>query len=68
MGAGACSWLNFIILPTINSGNEPLKGRVFFAEEAASQCEDGFAHAIDLVRYTRQEFGDYFGIAVAGMM
>ena len=29
-------------------------------------CEDGFSHAVDLVKYIRQEFGDYFGITVAG--
>merc|ERR1719161_630991 len=30
------------------------------------QCEGGFAYATDLVEYIRQEFGDYFCIAVAG--
>lgn len=30
------------------------------------QCESGFAHAIDLIKFIRQEFGDHFGIAVAG--
>merc|ERR1719337_167346 len=30
------------------------------------QCEGGFAYATDLVKYIRQEFGDYFCIAVAG--
>jgi hypothetical protein len=29
-------------------------------------CEDGFEHAIDLVRYIRKKYGDYFCIAVAG--
>lgn len=29
-------------------------------------CEGGFSHAVDLVRFIRQEFGDHFGIAVAG--
>ncbi|KAI9483871.1 MAG: methylenetetrahydrofolate reductase-domain-containing protein [Benjaminiella poitrasii] len=29
-------------------------------------CEEGFEHAIDLVRYVRQKYGDYFCIAVAG--
>eukprot|EP00123_Amoebidium_parasiticum_P012114 comp21129_c0_seq1/m.28562 comp21129_c0_seq1/g.28562 ORF comp21129_c0_seq1/g.28562 comp21129_c0_seq1/m.28562 type:complete len:617 (-) comp21129_c0_seq1:624-2474(-) len=28
--------------------------------------KDGFAYAADLVRHIRQEFGDFFGIAVAG--
>jgi len=30
------------------------------------QIEGGFAHAVDLVRYIRQEFGSYFGICVSG--
>jgi methylenetetrahydrofolate reductase (NADPH) len=34
--------------------------------EAWEQCENGFANAIDLVRYIRKNYGDYFGIAVAG--
>lgn len=29
-------------------------------------CEGGFEHAIDLVRYIRSKFGDYFCIGVAG--
>ncbi|CAG8552113.1 20470_t:CDS:2 [Cetraspora pellucida] len=29
-------------------------------------CENGFSHAIDLVRYIRAQYGDYFGICVAG--
>ena len=28
--------------------------------------EGGFAHAVDLVKFIRKEFGDYFGIAVGG--
>mmetsp|Transcript_9918 Transcript_9918/g.17867 ORF Transcript_9918/g.17867 Transcript_9918/m.17867 type:complete len:615 (-) Transcript_9918:1080-2924(-) len=31
-----------------------------------TKCEDGFEHGTDLVRYIRQEFGDYFSIGVAG--
>lgn len=34
--------------------------------ETWEQCESGFAYAVDLVRYIRAEYGDYFGIAVAG--
>lgn len=34
--------------------------------ESWEQCENGFAHALDLVKFIRQEHGDYFGIAVAG--
>ncbi|KAL0490936.1 methylenetetrahydrofolate reductase [Acrasis kona] len=30
------------------------------------EVEGGFKNAVDLVRFTRQEFGDYFGICVAG--
>jgi len=30
------------------------------------KCEDGFSYAVDLVRYIRQEYGDYFCIGVAG--
>lgn len=29
-------------------------------------CKNGFEYAADLVRFIRQEFGDYFCIAVAG--
>jgi methylenetetrahydrofolate reductase (NADPH) len=28
--------------------------------------KDQFSHAVDLVQYIRSEFGDYFGICVAG--
>ena len=31
-----------------------------------TQTEDGFANAVDLVRFIRKEYGDYFGIGVAG--
>jgi len=30
------------------------------------QCPGGFAHAVDLVKFIRKEYGDYFGIAVSG--
>merc|ERR1719333_360350 len=36
------------------------------ASQGFKQCEGGFAYATDLVKYIRQEFGDYFCIAVAG--
>lgn len=29
-------------------------------------CESGFSHAIDLVKYIRKEYGDYFCVSVAG--
>ena len=31
-----------------------------------TKIETGFSHAIDLVKYIRQEYGDYFCIGVAG--
>ena len=31
-----------------------------------TKTEDGFANAVDLVRFIRKEYGDYFGIGVAG--
>jgi len=34
--------------------------------EEWKQLDGGFAHAVDLVRYIRSEYGDYFGIGVAG--
>jgi len=34
--------------------------------EEWKQIEGGFANAIDLVKFIRQEYGDFFGIAVAG--
>jgi methylenetetrahydrofolate reductase (NADPH) len=29
-------------------------------------CDNGFRYAVDLVRYIRQQYGDFFCIAVAG--
>jgi len=43
-----------------------LRGDPEKGAEQWEQCEDGFAHAADLVRFIRQEYGNYFGIAVAG--
>merc|ERR1719311_610219 len=34
--------------------------------EGFKQCEGGFAYATDLVKYIREEYGDYFCVAVAG--
>lgn len=31
-----------------------------------TKCEDGFEHATDLVRFIKANYGDYFGICVAG--
>merc|ERR1719321_1936026 len=36
------------------------------ASEGFKACEGGFAYATDLVKYIRQEYGDYFCVAVAG--
>lgn len=35
-------------------------------QEEWEACEGGFEHAVDLVKYIRQEYGDYFDIGVAG--
>ncbi|ETV95252.1 methylenetetrahydrofolate reductase [Aphanomyces invadans] len=40
---------------------DPPRGQTEFKE-----CEGGFSFAIDLVKYIREEYGDYFCIAVAG--
>ena len=40
---------------------DPPKGALTWAPS-----RNGFDRAVDLVRFIRQEFGDYFGIAVAG--
>jgi methylenetetrahydrofolate reductase (NADPH) len=34
--------------------------------EEWTQCDGGFRHAVDLVRYIRAKYGDYFCIGVAG--
>lgn len=40
---------------------DPPKGQLNW-----ESCENGFQYAIDLVRYIREKYGDYFCIAVAG--
>lgn len=40
---------------------DPPKG-----QEKFEKVEGGFECALDLVKYVRKEFGDYFGITVAG--
>lgn len=47
--------------PLFSLSTDPPRG------EEWKKIEDGFGHAADLVRYIRKEYGDYFGIAVAGM-
>jgi methylenetetrahydrofolate reductase (NADPH) len=43
-----------------------LRGDPPNGQEEWTQAEGGFEHAIDLIRYIRQEFGDHFDIAIAG--
>ncbi|KAF9429025.1 hypothetical protein BGZ76_001956 [Entomortierella beljakovae] len=43
-----------------------LRGDPPRGEEYWTQVDDTFVHAIDLVRYIRQQYGDYFCIGVAG--
>lgn len=43
-----------------------LRGDPPRGQEYWSPCDDGFCHAIDLVRYIRQQYGDYFCIGIAG--
>jgi methylenetetrahydrofolate reductase (NADPH) len=40
---------------------DPVRGAASFNE-----CDRGFSHAVDLVRYIREHFGDHFSIGVAG--
>lgn len=40
---------------------DPVRGAASF-----NDCDRGFSHAVDLVRYIREHFGDYFSIGVAG--
>ncbi|KAJ2804833.1 methylenetetrahydrofolate reductase (NAD(P)H) met13 [Coemansia guatemalensis] len=43
-----------------------LRGDTPRGEEYWTACEGGFSYAVDLVRYIRSEYGDYFCIGVAG--
>ena len=58
-GVHKCNLRLIIIFSTHNRGDPP-RG------EEWKEVEGGFAHAADLVRHIRKEYGDYFGIAVAG--
>ncbi|KAF1780120.1 FAD-linked oxidoreductase-like [Phytophthora cactorum] len=40
---------------------DPVRGATSFDE-----CDRGFSHAVDLVRYIREKYGDHFCIGVAG--
>ncbi|KAG0166262.1 hypothetical protein DFQ28_007907 [Apophysomyces sp. BC1034] len=43
-----------------------LRGDPPHGQNTWEACEGGFTHAIDLVKYIRKKYGNYFGIAVAG--
>eukprot|EP00474_Spongospora_subterranea_P007846 CRZ08304.1 hypothetical protein [Spongospora subterranea] len=43
-----------------------LRGDPPIGAESWEKCESGFGQAADLVEYIRREFGDYFGVCVAG--
>ncbi|ORZ13542.1 methylenetetrahydrofolate reductase-domain-containing protein [Absidia repens] len=43
-----------------------LRGDAPRGHEYWTPIENGFTHAVDLVRYIRQQYGDYFCIGVAG--
>lgn len=43
-----------------------LRGDPPHGQDTFTAVEGGFACALDLVKYLRKEFGDYFGIGVAG--
>eukprot|EP00954_Amorphochlora_amoebiformis_P016399 1285423-Amorphochlora_amoeboformis.AAC.1 len=43
-----------------------LRGDPPQGQDEWEQCDKGFALALDLVKFIREEYGDYFGIAVAG--
>ena len=43
-----------------------LRGDPPAGQEEFTKTEGGFAYAVDLVRFIRENFGDFFGIAVAG--
>ncbi|OZJ02433.1 hypothetical protein BZG36_04465 [Bifiguratus adelaidae] len=54
--AKACGCQNILALR-----GDPPKGQTEW-----EACEGGFTYAVDLVKYIREQYGDYFGIAVAG--
>ncbi|KAF7731700.1 hypothetical protein EC973_008872 [Apophysomyces ossiformis] len=43
-----------------------LRGDPPRGHEYWTPCDGGFSHAVELVKYIRQEYGDYFCIGVAG--
>ncbi|CAL1404732.1 unnamed protein product [Linum trigynum] len=57
-------------LDTIKSGGVQnvlaLRGDPPLGQDKFVQIQDGFSCALDLVKYMRSKYGDYFGITVAG--
>jgi len=49
-----------MLLPLVNAADPPA------GEDEWKAPEDGFAYAVDLVRFIRKTYGDYFVIAVGG--
>ncbi len=43
-----------------------LRGDPPRGQENWEKCETGFEHAVDLVKYIRQKYADYFCVSVAG--
>lgn len=43
-----------------------LRGDPPRGQENWTKCETGFSYASDLVKYIREQYGDYFCIGVAG--
>eukprot|EP00163_Fabomonas_tropica_P007578 TRINITY_DN1729_c2_g6_i2.p1 TRINITY_DN1729_c2_g6~~TRINITY_DN1729_c2_g6_i2.p1 ORF type:complete len:595 (+),score=196.83 TRINITY_DN1729_c2_g6_i2:46-1830(+) len=43
-----------------------LRGDPPVGQDTFEKVEGGFSYAVDLVRFIKENFGDYFGIAVAG--
>ncbi len=43
-----------------------LRGDPPRGQENWEKCETGFEYAVDLVKYIKQQYGDYFCISVAG--
>ena len=57
--AKSCGIRNILVLR-----GDPPKGKRIWKVDDVSGCE--FPRAVDLVKFIRDEYGDYFGVAVAG--
>lgn len=65
----ACSTQLILTLQCKKNGIQnilALRGDPPKGQEQFTVIEGGFACALDLIKYIRGQFGDYFGIAVAG--